>query len=150
MASIKLEQPDQPDVMELIDALDRYQLALYPPESNHLLDIATLSQPNVLFAVARAADGHAVGCGAIVLKKGFGEIKRMFVQPQCRGGGIARKLLAFLEDAAIERGCTLFMLETGQLQPEALGLYERAGYARRGPFAQYKEDPLSVFMYKQV
>lgn len=60
MASIKLEQPDQPDVMELIDALDRYQLALYPPESNHLLDIATLSQPNVLFAVARAVDAVPV------------------------------------------------------------------------------------------
>lgn len=149
-ASIELEKPDQPDVMELIAELDRYQLALYPPESNHLLDIATLSQPNVLFAVARDSDERAVGCGAIVLNAEFGEIKRMFVRPQCRGGGVAKKLLAFLEAAAIERGCTLFMLETGPKQPEALGLYERAGYAYRGPFAEYKEDPFSVFMSKQV
>jgi putative acetyltransferase len=150
MASIKLEKPDQPDVMTLIAELDRYLTTLYPPESNHLLDISSLSQPHVLFAVARDDAGHAVACGAIVLDKEFGEIKRMFVRPQCRGGGVAKKLLAFLEDAAIERGCTLFMLESGTMQPEALGLYERAGYARRGPFAQYQEDPLSVFMYKQV
>lgn len=150
MESIKLEKPDQPDVRDLIAELDRYLLALYPADSNHLLDIATLSQPNVLFAVARDADGAAVGCGAVVLKKHFGEIKRMFVRPQCRGGGIAKKLLALLEDAAIERGCTLFMLEAGVSQPEALNFYARAGYAHRAPFGDYKEDPLSVFMYKQV
>lgn len=40
------------------------------------------------------------------------------------------------------------MLETGISQPEALGLYERSGYARRGPFGAYAEDPLSVFMHK--
>jgi putative acetyltransferase len=42
------------------------------------------------------------------------------------------------------------MLETGIRQPEALGLYEQAGYKRRGPFGDYAEDPLSVFMQKRL
>jgi putative acetyltransferase len=41
------------------------------------------------------------------------------------------------------------MLETGIRQPEALGLYERLGFVRRGPFGDYAEDPLSVFMEKR-
>jgi putative acetyltransferase len=42
------------------------------------------------------------------------------------------------------------MLETGYLQPEAIALYERLGYSRRGPFGLYTEDPNSVFMHKPV
>lgn len=150
MSGIRLETPDQPDVTQLIAELDEYLATLYPPESNHLLDIAALTRPNVLFAVARDDDGKVVGCGAMVLNAGFGEIKRMFVRPQCRGTGIAKRLLALLEQAAAGRGYALFMLETGIHQPEAVGLYARAGYLLRGPFADYKEDPLSVFMYKQL
>ena len=41
-------------------------------------------------------------------------------------------------------------LETGVRQPEALGLYETAGYQRRGPFGAYAEDPLCVFMEKRL
>ena len=150
MILIRLESPDQPDVATLIAALDAYQAPLYPAASNHLLDMDSLCRPNVLFAVARDAAGEAVGCGAIVLHAEFGEIKRLFVQPHVRGGGIAWQLLAFLEDAAKQRGYSLFMLETGIRQHEALGFYARAGFIERGPFADYKEDPLSVFMYKQV
>ena len=61
---------------------------------------------------------------------------------------MGKALLAFLEAEAAQRGCTYFMLETGVSQPEALGLYGRSGYARRGPFGTYAEDPLSVFMHK--
>jgi putative acetyltransferase len=42
------------------------------------------------------------------------------------------------------------MLETGIYQPEALGLYERAGYVRRDPFGDYAPDPMSVFMQKTL
>jgi putative acetyltransferase len=148
--NIALESPDQPDVVELITELDRYQSALYPPESNHFVDIATLAQPGVLFAVARCSDGAAGACGAIVLGPDYGEIKRMYVHPRLRGQGVAKALLAFLETAARERGCTLLQLETGILQDEAIGLYKRCGYERRGPFGDYKEDPLSLFMAKRL
>ena len=62
---IAFESPDQPEVIALIAQLDAYQDTLYPPESRHSLDLRTLVQPHVIFAVARSADGRAVGCGAV-------------------------------------------------------------------------------------
>ena len=147
---ISLERPDQPEVVRIIAQLEVLQDALYPPESNHGIDITALMRPNVLFAVARAAEGLAVGCGAVVLGPQFGELKRMFVLPQHRGGGIAQAILAFLEAQAAKQGCRLLLLETGIHQPEALGLYARCGYAHCGPFAGYTNDPFSVFMRKQL
>lgn len=163
---IALAHPNQPDVVTLIAELDAYQSSLYPPESNHFLDIAALAQPNVLFAVARKPErkivpgggesatrtmaGSAIACGAIVLGAEYGEVKRMYVHPEGRGAGIAKALLAFLEAEAGARGCRLFTLETGISQPEALAFYERAGYSRRAPFGRYRDDPFSVFMQKHV
>lgn len=148
--NVALESPDQPDIVALIAELDAYQDTLYPPESRHALDLASLKQPNVLFAVARDGALHALGCGAVVLGPEFGELKRMYVSPQCRGQGVGKLLIALLESKAAERGCTLLKLETGPFQPEALGLYERCGYERRGPFGKYTDDPLSVFMQKHL
>lgn len=148
VVTIALEDPGQAEVLALVGELDAYQAALYPPESNHGIDIRALSQPEVLFAVARSGAGEALGCGALVLGTEFGELKRMYVRPARRGLGVGKALLAFLEAEASRRGCTRFMLETGISQPEALGLYERSGYARRGPFGAYADDPLSVFMHK--
>lgn len=145
---IKLETPNQPEVVALIDLLDTYQLSLYPPESVYALDMGSLLQPNVLFAVARNADGAAVGCGAMVVTPEFGEVKRMFVHPSARGQGVAQRLLGMLETEALARGCRQFMLETGPSQPEAIGLYQRLGYRVRGPYGGYPDDPLSVFMEK--
>lgn len=144
------ESPDQPDVIALIAELDAYQDSLYPPESRHALDLESLKQPNVWFAVARDGMGRAIGCGAIVLCAQFGEIKRLYVNPRGRGQGVARKLLALLEARAIGLDCSLLKLESGPYQPEALALYTSAGYERRGPFGDYTNDPLSVFMQKHI
>jgi putative acetyltransferase len=150
MTHIRLERADQPDVVALIDELDAYQKPLYPPECHYGIDINALVQPNVLFAVARTKEGEAVGCAAVVQNGDWGEIKRMFVRPALRGQGVAQALVAFLEATARENGVTLVRLETGVSQPEALRFYERAGYARRGPFADYPDDPFSVFMEKRI
>lgn len=146
--TIRLESPDQPEVLRLIDALDAYQKPLYPAESHHGIDLQALMRPEVLFAVARGDDGAALGCGAVVVGPELGEVKRMFVDPAARGGGLARRLLAFLEQQAGERGCRRFALETGYLQAEAIGLYRRCGYETCGPFGDYADDPNSVFMRK--
>lgn len=84
---ITLESPNQPDVIALIAELDAYQDSLYPAEARYALDIASLASPAVLFAVARERNGAAVGCAAIVLGERYGEVKRMYVRPQCRGAG---------------------------------------------------------------
>ena len=144
------ESPGQPDVVPLIEALDAYATALYPPESNHLLDVGSLSDAAVSFLVARA-EGEAIGCGAILRDpRGWGEVKRMFVRPDQRGKGVGVRVLAELEALAIGSGLSLLRLETGIHNREALALYRRAGFTERGPFGDYASDPLSVFMEKRV
>jgi len=148
--NIRIESPDQPDVIALIAELDAYQDSLYPAESRYALDLASLMQSNVVFGVARDAAGAAIGCGAIVLQKDYGELKRMYVSVGQRGNGIAARLLSHLEDAALAQGCSVFRLETGPYQPQALAFYTRSGYQRCGRFGDYREDPLSVFMEKHA
>ena len=147
---IQFEDPDQADVRQLIADLDAYQDSLYPAESRYALDLASLRQPNVRFAVARAADGAAIGCGAVVLHTEYGELKRMYVAPAFRGQAVAHKVLALLEEAARTAGCRHARLETGPFQPQALSFYTRSGYQTCGRYGDYRDDPLSVFMAKPL
>lgn len=147
---VALESPRQPEVVALIADLDAYQDTLYPAEARYALDLDSLAQPNVLFGVARDAEGRAIGCGAIVVGPAHGEVKRMYVRPEARGQGAARQILDALESAARARGCACFMLETGPYQPDALAFYGKQGYARCGPFGDYPDHPLSVFMCKRL
>jgi putative acetyltransferase len=148
--TIAAESPYQPEVMQLIERLDEYLIGLYPPESNHLLDIETLCQPDVRFFVARIA-GEAVGCGALRLyEPGGGEIKRMFVSPRARGRRVGRALLERLEQEAVALGIRMLRLETGMHQAEAIGLYRKAGYTECEPFGDYRPDSLSLFLEKHL
>ena len=146
---IRIERPNQPETAALIRALDAYLAPLYPPASQHGLNLQALANPDVSFAVARDESGVACGCGAVVMLDGYAELKRMYVPAERRGQGLGRALLQFLEDHARARGCRVMRLETGIHQPEALRLYEAAGYQRCQPFGAYQPDPLSVFMEKQ-
>lgn len=147
---ISFESPHQADAIALIDELDVYQSALYPPESQHAQDLTAVAADRVLFVLARDDTGQAVGCGAVVLYPEYGELKRMYVRPEQRGRGVAKKILQTLEAAAAQSACQLLKLETGPSQPEALGLYARCGYQPCGRFGTYTDDPLSVFMQKML
>lgn len=147
---ISFESANQPDAIALIAELDAYQSALYPPESHHALDLASVAEQRLLFVLARDEAGQAAGCGAIVLTAEYGELKRMYVRPQQRGRGLAKEILRTLEAAAIASACGVLKLESGPYQPEALSLYARCGYSRCGPFGAYTDDPLSVFMQKKL
>ena len=149
-AAVRIESPRQDDVIRLLAALDAYLESLYPPESNHILDVDTLCAPNVRFFVARRR-GEAVGCGALRIDSaGYGEVKRMFVHPEARGRKLGRAILMRIEEQASREGLKWMRLETGIHQAEALALYRRAGYAERGPFGEYASDPLSHFMEKRI
>jgi len=147
---INAETPDQPEVRTMLEALDAYCSALYPAESNHLMDIASLLQGDVLLLVARDVDGRAVGCAALVNRGSYGEVKRMFVDTVRRGLGTGTKLLEHLQMFARMSGMRALKLETGIHQPEAIRLYERAGFVRGEPFGDYRPDPLSLFMEKNL
>lgn len=142
---ISEESPSQSDVLALIRALDDYQNELYPPESNHLLDAASLATPNVRFYVARQG-GVAVGCGALCAEKEYSEVKRMYVPLASRGKGIGKHMLMRLIEDAQKSGVRLLRLETGIHQHEAIALYRAFGFIERSPFGKYSKDPLSVFM----
>ena len=146
---IERDDPRKADIRRLVEELDAYSSALYPPESNHLLDIETLCLPPMRFFSARE-NGEALAIGGIWLHADCAEVKRVYVPPRARGRGLARAIMARLEAEALAEGRAILRLETGIHQPEALGLYRALGYADIGPFADYGPDPLSVFMEKRL
>jgi putative acetyltransferase len=108
-----------------------------------------LSSSNVRFLVAREGS-CAIGTGALVLNGDWAELKRMWVVPDARGSGVSKTMLAALEGVARQAGIRTLRLETGVVSHAALGLYERAGFRQIEPFADYRPDPLSVFMEKTL
>jgi GNAT superfamily N-acetyltransferase len=112
----------------------------------------TLLAPHGVFLVARR-DGVAVGCGAVRPRAdgtGDGEIKRMYVVPGARRQGISRKLLAALEAEAAKLGYRALQLETGLMQPEAIALYESAGWQVIPSYGRYQDSPLTVCYRKEL
>ena len=154
---IRAERADQPQVAAALASLDAYLAGLYEPEANHILSIAELLAPEVSFFAAWLGDS-LVGTGAVRRMAGeadtvgmvYGEIKRMYVDPTLRGQRIGARLLAALEAAMRGQGVALALLETGEDQLEAIRLYERVGYQRRGPFGGYPDNGLSLFYEKRL
>jgi putative acetyltransferase len=147
---IAREDPRQPEIERLIRELDQMFEALYPAESNHLLDIETLAGEDTRFFVVRLK-GEALGCGALWLHKEYGEVKRVYVRPEARGNRIGHLILHRLEEEARMLDLPLLRLETGIHQPEALGLFAAAGFAQCGAFGDYPgDDANSVFMEKRI
>ena len=125
---IVAERPDSIDARTLITELEAYLAPLYPAESQHGLTVEQLLREKVAFFVVRQ-DGVAAGCGGVqMFGTDYGEVKRMYIRPQYRGLGLAKRMLVHLESYAREHHVTLLRLETGIDQSEAIGLYERMGF----------------------
>jgi putative acetyltransferase len=147
---IACEDPRQPDVTRLVRELDKMFEDLYPAESNHLLDIETLARPQIKFYVVRR-DGEALGCGALWIRDGYGEVKRVYVKPSARGLKLGKLVVSKLVDEARALRLPLLRLETGIHQAEALRLFTSAGFSKCGAFGDYPaDDPNSVFMEKRI
>jgi GNAT superfamily N-acetyltransferase len=103
--------------------------------------------PRGLFLLARDGD-LVVGCGALVaLDRARAEIKRMWVSPLTRGRGIGSRLLARLEEAAVEAGHSLVVLDTNADLVEAIAMYERAGYQQVEP---YNDNPDAELWFEKA
>jgi GNAT superfamily N-acetyltransferase len=138
--------------MTLIAALNAELDAIYPEAgANHFrLDADEVTDGRGAFFVAYWNDAP-VGCGAIrLLDRDSAEVKRMFVSPEARGQGIARRILKELETAARRLGCTRLVLETGRRQTAAVDLYAAAGYIEIPPFGEYVDSPFSLCMAKEL
>lgn len=146
--AITNERPDSEAAAELIAELEAHLSPQYPPESRHGYSVEKLLRENVAFFVIRH-DGHPAGCAGLQLfGTEYGEVKRMYVRPAFRGLGLGKAVIEHLAAHARAQGVRLLRLETGIHQHEAIGLYERTGFARIAPFGAYRDDPLSRFYEK--
>jgi len=145
---IRLDDLTGPEVHALLEEHLRGMHEISPPESVHALDLEALRRPEITFwTIWERAE--LLGCGALKeLDPTHGEIKSMRTATAHRRKGAARAMLEHIVGEARSRSYTRLSLETGS-QPEfapARSLYGAFGFSYCGPFADYREDPNSVFM----
>ena len=138
---------DHPDAQRLITDLQAFYAERYGDGDDTPVDPAQFAAPVGYFVIGYVA-GAPVACGGWrardggdpELRPGDAEIKRMYVAAAQRGRGYARALLGELERAAVAAGRLRMVLETGTVQPEAIGLYLSCGYRPIPPFGHYRES----------
>ena len=139
-----------PVIAAFLEEHVRHMRAITPLESKHALGLDALRRPEVTFWSV-LDDQTLVGCGAIKrLDDTHAEVKSMRTAADRRGTGVASRLLAHILAEAKRKGLSRLSLETGAtdtFQP-ARRLYAKFGFEYCGPFADYRPDPLSVFMTK--
>jgi putative acetyltransferase len=148
--TVAAEAFDSPDARRLVQALDAHLAGRYSPEQRFgpNLKAAHVETGRGTFVIARV-DGVAVGCGALRRMDGTtSEVKRMYVEPEWRGRGVAEAVLEHLEGAARTLGSSRLVLETGTYQAEAIGLYRRAGFRQIDCFGESAGAPTSLCFEK--
>ncbi|RII14989.1 Acetyltransferase (GNAT) family protein [Streptomyces sp. YIM 130001] len=138
---------DHPDAVKLNDQVQLEYDERYGDGGDITpLDAAMFVPPRGLYLLAYDPAGHPLATGGWrrqdaddeEYRDGDAELKRMYVTPEARGLGLARRILAALEDDARAAGRTRMVLETGTLQPEAIRLYETSGYTPCRKFGLYR------------
>lgn len=136
---------------EVIGLLSEHLKDMYltsPPESVHALDLDGLKKPNIIFWTIWQ-DEKLAGCGALKeLTPTTAEIKSMRTAHPFRRQGVGAKLLTHIIAHARQQHYQTLYLETGPMEyfAAARKLYEHFGFKPCGPFANYTDDPNSVFM----
>ena len=144
---VHLVESDSPEFAALVSALDAELEHRYPG----LSDDGPPPAQDLLAAVVAYCDGAPVGCGALrELEPGVAEIKRMFVSREARRLGAARRILEALEKQGRALGYSAVRLGSGVRQPEALALYDSAGYRRIPLFGEYEGTTLCVCFEKTL
>ncbi|MGB2758431.1 GNAT family N-acetyltransferase [Maribacter stanieri] len=138
---------DNQNFQELVSLLDA-DLALRDGDDN-----AFYAQFNGIVELKNCvvfySDETPVACGAFKrFNEDSVEIKRMYVQPDYRGKGIASKVLLVLEKWAKELNYTYSVLETGLRQPEAIALYKKNNYIVTDNYPPYENMENSVCFKK--
>lgn len=149
---IKVDDLTGSKVIALISEHLQGMLEHTPPESSHALNLDGLKKPDVTFWTAWEQD-ELLGCGALKEIDGtHGEIKSMRTSKRHLRKGVARNMLEHIVAVAEERGYRRLSLETGSMESfvPARNLYQSFGFQYCGPFADYSEDPHSVFMTKEL
>jgi putative acetyltransferase len=150
--TIRRDDLSGPEIRALLEEHLRSMHELSPPESVHAFDVDKLRQPDVTFWSVWSGV-ELVGCGALrELDSRHGEIKSMRTVPVHRRNGVARAVVAHIIEEARRRSYARLSLETGSMKAfePAQRLYESFGFVRCPPFGDYREDPNSVFMTREL
>lgn len=149
MTEIKRTTSDDANFIHLVSLLDAY-LSIIDGE-DHAFYAQYNKTDNLQHVVVCYEANLAVGCGAFrVYDTQTVEIKRMFVQPEFRGKGIAGIILKELETWAAALNFTTAILETGKKQTDVIHLYEKSGYTSIANYGQYEHIANSVCMMKAI
>ena len=142
------------EVRQLVGALNDELGALYTAEQRHGLALEAIFMPHIRFFIARV-NGRSVGCGGVALFGDFAEVKRMYVQPEARGQGVADAIMAHLIDETRVAGLSTLRLETGTQSFAALAFYRKSGFRDCPAFEPYTSLPphqivASAFLERRV
>jgi len=150
--AVALEDPAGADAQALIAELSLTLTAITGASGQASFDVADVLGPRAGLAIARDAQGGALGCGALrPLEEGgddAAEIKRMFARPGTRGVGAA--LLRFLELQAAQWGYAVLRLSTRRVNARAVAFYERHGYRPVAGYGRYAGSEVSVCFEKRI
>lgn len=149
---IKVDDLTGTEVAELLEQHLRDMRAVSPPESKHALDLDGLRKPEITFWTLWD-EASLAGCAALKeLDPSHAEIKSMRTAPAYRNKGVASMLLRHIIAEAKSRSYRRLSLETGSMPffEPARQLYLKFGFIYCGPFGNYKEDPYSLFMTKEL
>lgn len=146
-----------PDAARLVEEVQLEYVARYGSRDETPLRPGYFEPPGGAFFVGYL-DGVPVATGAWRARddvealgaRASAEVKRMYVAPAARGRGLARLMLAHLEDTAAESGAEVMVLETGTGQPEALALYDSSGYVAIPGFGHYRNSPLNRCLARRL
>jgi GNAT superfamily N-acetyltransferase len=139
---IRVARFDDPDVQKLVaDALADLAVRYGGTGDDTPVDPSDFEPPSGVFLVAVSPDGELIGCGGWRTHGADAELKRMYTAPAARGRGVARRVLAAVEESARAAGKPRLILETGDRQPEAIALYTACGYALIDNFGYYRDEP---------
>ncbi len=149
---IRTDNLDSPEVVQLLHEHLRSMTLHSPPESIHALELDALRKPDITFW--SAWDGaELLGCCAIrQLDPHHGEIKSMRTATSHLRKGVSAQLMEYILEESRRRSYGRLSLETGSMEAFAPAhrLYARFGFKFCGPFADYVEDPYSVFMTRTL
>ncbi|WP_413753431.1 GNAT family N-acetyltransferase [Streptomyces sp. R-74717] len=150
---------DHGDAVKLNDQVQLEYAERYGDEGDVTpLDASMFEPPNGLYLLAYDAQDRPIATGGWRSQEqndegysdGDAELKRMFVIPEGRGNGLARRILAVLEADARAAGRSRMVLETGYKQPEAIALYTSSGYTPCEKFGHYRTYENSICFAKPL
>jgi putative acetyltransferase len=149
---VKVDDLKSPDIAEFLSEHLRCLAEVSPVESRHALNLEELRGSDITFWTVYCGE-QLVGCGALrQLDLRHGEIKSMRTAKACLRKGVGSLVLHTIISEARRRGYRRLSLETGSMDyfNPAHALYHKFGFRNCPPFADYRPDPNSVFLTREL